>query len=83
MKESVKTASGVSISSIIGDSSLDCVLLVFDKPVRTIELTKGESALVASLLTGRTDLETTTKRKSKKQIKVPPSDADTSGRTGR
>jgi len=53
----IRTESGVSISSILDGSS---ILLHFNSPVCTIELTKDESLRVASLLTNFTNQETAT-----------------------
>jgi len=65
----IKTLSGICISV---DGSGFSKLLLFDRPVRTIELTKGESLRVASLLADSIDAETTTNVKVEKRTKHPP-----------
>jgi hypothetical protein len=79
----VQTESGVSISSILDESSPTRVLLVFDRPVRSIELSKDESLQVASLLTSNVDLKKRARKKGKRKIIVPPKDDTENGRAGR
>lgn len=79
----VQTESGVSISSTTDESSPTHVLLVFDRPVRSIELSKDESLQVASLLTSNVDLKKRARKKGKKRIKVPQKDNNENGGAGR
>jgi hypothetical protein len=56
----------------VGEICPNRVLLVFDRPVRSIELSKDESLQVAFLLTSNINLKKKATKKDKKQKKALP-----------
>jgi hypothetical protein len=61
MNMKIKTESGVSISTVSGSSLVpgsSSVLIIFDKPVMALELTKQELPRLAALLAG-SDIDST------------------------